>query len=190
MACFQQSPWGWKPVGVGPTFSTLLMALDFRFNDPADLDQFWYVAHVFFGWLEELPSQTTWFMAPSSSAVSSRQAQDIHKAFSRSSCVKWAKSTLKGYSLRPDCILHSLSSGWLAGEQRAPWRVSNVISTVHFILFSVKEYFILWTLWKVKKNLFFKWKFFKFGLSPSGIKKKKNWQVKVKYSRRLLETEC
>lgn len=30
-------------------------------------------------------------------------------------------------------------------------------------------------------------KFFKFGLSPSRIKK--NWQAKVKYSRRLLEMQ-
>lgn len=168
---------------MGPICPTSLTALDFRFNDPAGLDQSWSVAHVSFGWLEKLLSQTIRFMEASSSVVSSLQAQDIHKVLRKRSCVKWRWV----WPPKPDSLLHSLSSGWLAEEQRGPWPVDNIISTVNLVFILCERGLYTLNCKEVEKKFFFRWNCFEFGLSPSGINK--NWQVKVKYSRRLLEMQ-
>lgn len=171
---------------MGPTCPTLLTALDFRFNDPAGLDQSWSVARVSFGWLEKLLSQTIRFMEATSSVISSLQAQDIHKVLHRRSWVKW-RWGLTSEAQTPPLLAQLWMIGW---EAKRPWPVRNIISTVNLVFILCERrtlYSELYGSWKKKK--LFQMKLFKFGLSPSGINK--NWQVKVKYTRRLLEMpEC
>lgn len=62
-----------------------------------------------------------------------------------------------------------------------------MISTVNFVFILCERVLYALNFMKVEKKIHLQMKFFKFGLSPSGIKK--NWQAKVKYSRRLLEMQ-
>lgn len=75
------------------------------------------------------------------------------------------------------------SIGWGA---KSPGPVYNMISTVNFVFILCERVPYTRNFMKVEKN-FFQMKFFNFGLSPSRINK--NCQVKVKYSRRLLEMQ-
>lgn len=147
---------------MGPTCPTSLTALDFRFNDPAGLDQSWSVARVSFGWLEKLLSQTIRFMEASSSVINSLQAQDIHKVLHRRSWVKWRWV----WPLKPDSPLHSLSSGWLAEKQRGPWPVENIISTVNLVFILCERGLYTLNCMEVEKKNFFQMKLFQVWTQP------------------------
>lgn len=105
--------------------------------------------------------------------LSSLQAQDAHSIVSRSSLIEGDGSTLKGFSLRPDSILHLPSSGWLAREKSAPWPVYDTISTVNFVFILCERVLYALNFMNVKKkknqNIHFQMKFFKLGLNPRGF---------------------
>lgn len=147
---------------MGPTCPTSLTALDFRFNDPAGLDQSWSVARVSFGWLDKLLSQTIRFMEASSSVISSLQAQDIHKVLHRRSWVKWRWV----WPLKPDSPLHSLSPGWLAEKQRGPWPVDNIISAVNLVFILCERGLYTLNCMEVEKKIFFQMKLFQVWTQP------------------------
>lgn len=80
-------------------------------------------------------------------------------------------------------------SGGLAGKQSASWPVYDTVSTVNFVFIFCERGLYALNLMEVlkKKKAHFRWNFS--GLDSAQVGLKKNWQVKVKHSRRLLEMQ-